>query len=290
MRLRLGISACLLGERVRWNAGHKKEAFLTDVVGDVVDWVPFCPEDAVMGTPRPTLRLERVGDEIRAVTKDGVDHTDALAATTPTEAVHGIILKRASPSCGPDVGVWEDAKPKGRSPGIVAKRLLERDVPVSDEGRLREPMWREHFFDQAFTWLRWEAMGEPTAAKLQAWHAQHKLTLMAHDPAGAKQLGQLAATGDSSDYRQVLPAILKTQATRGRHSNVLDHIQGYVSKHIDADDRDELVSAIGQYRAGTVPLLVPLTLLKHHARKHAPAWLLEQTYLDPYPSEWMLRV
>lgn len=289
LRLRLAVSACLLGERVRWNAGHKRESFLADVVGDHVDWVPFCPEDAVLGTPRPTLRLERVDGEPRAVTKEGADHTDALAATTPTQSVHGIILKRGSPSCGLDVPIWQNGVQRGRGPGIVAGRLMQTHLPVSDEGRLRESSWREHFFDQAFTWLRWEQLGTPDTHALSTWHARHKLTLMAHDPARARTLGQHAAKGDVVGYREQLAPTLQTQATRGRHANVLQHIQGYVSDNLDGDDRAELAGHIDAYRTGLVPLLVPLTLLAHHARKHAPAWLLDQTYLNPYPAEWMLR-
>ncbi len=288
--LRLAISACLLGERVRWNGGHKKEEFLADVVAKHVEFVPFCPEDVVLGTPRPTLRLERIDGDVRAITKDGTDHTDALAATTPTGLVHGIILKRASPSCGMDVPVWKDGKQNGRAPGIVAGRLMATHVPVTDEGRLREPNWREHFFDQAFTWLRWDALGpEPAPAALMDWHGRHKLTLMAHSPEGARALGRLAADGDAAGYRAALPEVLQTQSTRGRHSNVLSHIQGYVSDAIDASDRAELVDVIQQYQAGTLPLIVPITLLMHHVRKHAPEWLREQTYLDPYPAEWSLR-
>lgn len=289
MKLRLAISACLLGEQVRWNGGHKKEDFLTDIVGPHVAFHPFCPEDAVLGTPRPTLRLERIGDEPRAITKEGIDHTDALVEHLPATDVHGVILKSASPSCGLNVPVWKDGKQNGRAPGVVAACIQDIDVPVTEEGRLREPNWREHFFDQAFCWLRWEALGTPDAAALQAWHARHKLTFMAHHPEGTKRLGQLAASGDVPAYRALLPEVLKTQSSRGRHANVLSHIQGYVSDAIDASDRDELVATIRQYQEGIVPLLVPLTLLQHHARKHAPAWLREQTYLDPYPAEWMLR-
>ncbi len=287
--LRLGISACLLGERVRWNGGHKREAFLTDVVGPHAEFVPFCPEDAVLGTPRPTLRLERIDGEVRAITKDGTDHTDGLAATTPTAPVHGYILKKASPSCGLDVAVWEEGSQRGRAPGIVAGRLMGSDVPVTDEGRLREPAWREHFFDQTFTWLRWETLGQPSAKALMDWHGRHKLTFMAHSPDGARRLGRLAADGDTEAYRALLPEVLQTQATRGRHGNVLAHIQGYVSDALDAHDRAELVELIERYQQGILPLVVPVTMLQHHARKHAPDWLRQQTYLDPYPAEWMLR-
>ncbi len=290
MKLRLGISACLLGQRVRWNGGHKRDDYLVDIVGPHVEFMPFCPEDAVLGTPRPTLRLERIDGEVHAVTKEGDDHTDALAATTPNDDVHGIILMRGSPSCGLNVPIWKGGKQNGRGPGIVASGLIGRDIPVAEEGRLREPRWREHFFDQAFCWLRWEQLGpDPSVTALQAWHARHKLTLMAHHPGLAGELGRAAAAGDTVGYRAALPSVLKAQSTLGRHANVLDHIQGYVSEHIDADDREELVDAIQSFRAGTVPLLVPLVLLKHHVRSHAPSWLREQTYLDPYPAEWMLR-
>ncbi len=287
MKLRLLISACLLGEEVRWNGSHRRERFLTDVVGPHVSWVPFCPEDAVLGTPRPTVRLER-RDGVRLMSEDGRDHTDAVVAQTPSEDVHGIILKRASPTCGPDVAVWQEGQQRGRAPGVVAQGLLASDVPVTDEGRLREPNWREHFFDQAFTWLRWQEK-EEGPAELTTWHARHKLTLMAHHPGGATTLGRLAAAGDVEGYRSALPGVLKQQASRGRHANVLDHIQGFVSDGLDGEDKAELKGTIEAYQSGTVPLLVPLTLLQHHARKHAPDWLLAQTYLDPYPAEWMLR-
>jgi uncharacterized protein YbgA (DUF1722 family)/uncharacterized protein YbbK (DUF523 family) len=290
VRLRLAVSACLLGHEVRWNKGHKRESFLTEVVAEHADLVPFCPEDAVLGTPRPTLRLERMESGVRAVTEAGADHTDALLQHGPDQHVHGIILKRASPSCGLDVAIWQDGKPRGRGPGVVAATVVERDIPVTDEGRLREPMWREHFFDQALAWLRWEQLGSaPSNQALTNWHGRNKLTLMSHDPAGAKRLGQHAAAGDVTSYRAALPAVLKVQASRGRHANVLQHIQGYVSAQIDADDRQELLSTIESYHAGLVPLVVPLTLLSHHARRHAPPWLMEQTYLAPYPAEWMLR-
>ncbi len=290
MNLRLGISACLLGEQVRWNGGHKRVDYLVDIVGPHVEFKPFCPENAVLGTPRPTLRLERTGEGVRAVTKDGDDHTEALQEQVPTDDVHGIILMRNSPSCGLNVPVWAGGKQSGREPGLIARHLIERDIPVTEAGRLTEPAWREHFFDQAFCWLRWEKLGpSPRVQELQEWHARHKLTLMAHHPGHTSSLGRLAADGDVPGYRATLPTALKAQSTRGRHANVLDHIQGYVSDAIDAADRDELVTTIRQYREGTVPLLVPMVLLQHHVRKHAPPWLQDQTYLDPYPAEWMLR-
>ncbi len=290
MKLRLAISACLLGAEVRWNGGHKRDTYLTDIVGPHAEFVPFCPEDAALGTPRPPLRMERVDGDARAITQDGVDHTDALAATTPKADVHGIILMRGSPSCGLNVAVWENGKLLDREPGIVARRLTGLDIPVTEGQHLRDGAWREHFFDQAFCWLRWEQLGpDPDILALQAWHARHKLTLMAHHPDGTAELGRLAAKGDFAAYRAALPGLLKQQSTRGRHANVLQHIQGYISEHIDGDDREELLHAIDRYRSGTVPLLVPMVLLQHHVRKHAPAWLKEQTYLDPYPAEWMLR-
>ncbi len=290
MKLRLGISACLLGKRVRWNGGHKRDDFLVDVVGPHVAFRPFCPEDAVLGTPRPTLRLERMQGQVRAITAAKEDHTDALVAQTPVEDVHGIILMRGSPSCGLNVPIWRGGKQNGRGPGVVAAQLLDRDIPVSEEGRLHDPAWREHFFDQAFCWLRWEMLGPaPSVPALQEWHARHKLTLMAHHPGQTAALGRLAAAGDAAGYRAALPAALQAQSTRGRHANVLNHIQGYVTDAIAADDREELVENIERYRQGTVPLLVPMVLLQHHVRKHAPEWLRQQTYLDPYPAEWMLR-
>ena len=105
---RLGISACLLGDQVRFDGGHKRDPFLVEILSPQVCWVRVCPEVEVgMGTPRETLRLERRdGRAIRMVTtRTGIDHTGAMSAWArrrltelERERLSGYVLKKDSPS------------------------------------------------------------------------------------------------------------------------------------------------------------------------------------------------
>jgi uncharacterized protein YbgA (DUF1722 family)/uncharacterized protein YbbK (DUF523 family) len=310
-RPRLGISACLIGDEVRFDGGHKRDAFLTEVLGPHVEWVRVCPEVEIgMGTPRETLRLERgEGGTVRMVTtRTGVDYTDAMREWSrarlewlAAENLSGYVLKKDSPSCGMErVKVYGGGMPVRAGRGIFADELLTRfpGLPVEEEGRLSDPRLRENFIQRVFAYQRLRGFfaGKWTLGSLVAFHTAEKMSLLAHSRVAYDALGRMLATASGlpraqlrEEYELAFMQALAVPATRGRHANVLMHMAGHLKKHVEDDDRRELAECIEQYRAGLVPLVVPLTLLRHHIRKHRIAYLAGQTYLDPHPAELMLR-
>jgi len=309
-RLRIGVSSCLLGENVRWDGGHKRDRFLTDELGPFVEWVPVCPEVEVgLGTPRPTLRLVRRGDDVRMVEpKSGADHTDAMRAyarrrvrALDREGLSGYVLKKDSPSCGMErvkvyAGPGAGAR-EGR--GLFAEALIERfpHLPVEEEGRLGDARLRENFVVRVFAYRRLRRLfaSRWSAGKLVAFHTAHKLLLLAHVPAAYSRLGRLVADARSvareelsRRYQDEFMEALARPSTRRLHTNVLQHMAGYFRGRIDVADRDELLALIEEHRLGRLPLIVPLTLVRHHARRLGVTYLLGQVYLDPHPKELML--
>ncbi len=308
--VRIGVSACLLGQNVRYDGGHKRDSFLMSF-SPFVSWVPVCPEVEVgMGTPRESLRLERQGGETRMITlRSRTDHTAAMLAysrrrvrTLEDENLSGYVLKKDSPSCGMErVRLY----PEGGSPlrtgvGLFAGILLAHfpTLPVEEEGRLGDARLRENFVVRVFAYQRMRAFfsGRWTLGGLVAFHAAHKLLVMAHSPAAYGRLGRLVAGAKGraradlrNEYEQALMTALATPATRPRHVNVLQHMAGYVSDRISSDARAELAQVIQDYGRGLLPLIVPVTLVKHHVRELGVAYLAGQVYLDPHPRELMLR-
>src|SRR5947199_911314 len=309
-KLRIGISACLLGQEVRYNGGHKRDAFLTDTFGRYVEWVPVCPEVEVgMGTPRPPIRLERRGEKVRLVMpSSGADLTDSMREWSRRRVevlagmdLDGYVLKKDSPSCGLErVKVYAGAgAPSKDGRGLFAEALTARlpDLPVEEEGRLNDPLPRENFIARVFVHHRWRE-GEKegwTRASLMRFHERHKFLLMARNQNGLRRLGRLL--GDSGKgtpmpelaaaYRQGLPEVLQRPATRRGHTNVLQHLGGYVSDALDPADRAELAETIERYCLGLVPLIVPLTQIRHHVRRQGVEYLQGQAYLEPHPYELM---
>ena len=307
-RVRLGVSACLLGESVRYDGGHKRDAFLTDVLGPHVDWVPVCPEvELGLGVPRPTLRLEGTPKAPRLVQEgSGEDLTARMrgyagARTGQLErlALDGYVLKRASPSCGLfRVRVYRDGgRPGADGRGLFAAALVERlpMLPVEEEGRLTDPVLRENFIERVFAMARWRAFVEagPRARDLVAFHAAQKYAVLAHSPVHYTRLGRLVASAGRAlrldEYGRLLMEALAAPATRGRHANVLSHLAGYFKRDVPAADRAELAEAIEDYRRGLLPLIVPVTLVRHHVRRLDLGDLAHQVYLNPHPKELMLR-
>ena len=310
-RPRIGISACLLGEEVRFDGGHKRDVFLTEVLAPHVEWVPVCPEVEVgMGTPRETLRLVRVQDgAVRMVTtRTGVDHTDSMQRWSrgrlrelAREDLSGYVLKKDSPSCGLErVKVFGGAMPERKGRGIFADALVQQfpTLPVEEEGRLSDPRLRENFLERVFAFQRLRRFfsGRWTVGGLVAFHTAHKMALLSHSTTEYRKLGQLVsgAAGMPRDalresYEARFMGTLALVATIRRHTNVLMHMAGHLKTHLDAGSKRELVACIDEYRRGLVPLVVPLTLLRHYVRVHAVSYLAGQTYLEPHPRELMLR-
>ena len=310
-RLRIGISACLLGQEVRFDGGHKRDRFLTDVLGAVVEWVPVCPEvELGLGTPRETLRLVRSEKGVRMITtRTGIDHTDGMNAWADRrldelagEDLCGYVLKKDSPSCGMErVKVFGAAgMPERQGRGLFAAALLERFpyLPVEEEGRLSDPRLRENFIERTFAYRRLKDLfgGRWSIGALVRFHTAHKMSLLAHSTTAYQELGRLVARASKlprhelrDRYERDFMAALSLMATTRRHTNVLMHMAGHLKKILDADSRRELQETIDEYRRGLVPLVAPLTLIRHHVRQNAVDYLFGQVYLQPHPRELMLR-
>jgi uncharacterized protein YbgA (DUF1722 family)/uncharacterized protein YbbK (DUF523 family) len=309
--VRLGISACLLGQKVRYDGGHKRDAFLVEVFGRYVEWVLVCPEvEMGLGVPRDTLRLERQGDDIRLIMpKTGTDHTERMRTfaaqrleALARERLCGYILKKDSPSCGIErVRLHQpDGMPRKSGQGLFAAALTQYfpHLPVEEEGRLNDPRLRENFVTRVFAYQRWRQLTEHTISRaaLRLFHAQHKFVLVAHSQVGTQRLGHLLAHPEQFADDQTLAVayldgfteVMRRTPTCRSHTNVLQHLAGYVSDHLDSDERGELTDMIDQYRRGLLPLIVPVTLLRHYVRKFQVPYLLDQVYLTPHPHELML--
>ena len=312
--LRIGISTCLLGEEVRHDGGHKRDPYLVETLGRMVEWVPVCPEVEIgLGTPREPIRLVRDPkelDSVRLVSRSGVELSKRMQRYARTRTrelardnLSGYIVKKDSPSCGmARVKVW-NANDKSASTrngrGIFTAELLRQypNMPVEEEGRLHDPSLRENFFERIFAYqnLRTLFSGRWTNGDVVRFHTNHKLTLMAHSLPRYRELGRLVADVKaisraefSRRYEDEFMTAMTTLATTARHTNVLMHALGHFKRHLDDPSRSELLTVVGDYKQRLVPRIVPLTLIRHHARILDVSYLLGQTYLNPHPKELAL--
>lgn len=309
--IRVGVSACLLGEHVRYDGGHKHDRYLTDVLGAYFRFVAVCPEVEVgMGTPREPVRLLRQGPRIRMVgTTSAGDHTDRMqeyarrrVAELKGMGLSGYVLKKGSPSCGMQrVRTYTaDGMPAPADRGLFAAELMRGLplLPVEEEGRLLDPTLRENFIERVFAYKRVADLfsGRWRLGDLVAFHTREKMLVCAHAPMAEKQLGRIVADAGKAargavaeSYRAVFLAALSRPATPKRHVNVLQHMLGHFREVLDPAPRRALASIVEDYRKALVPLVVPITLFRHYVDLHAVAYLAHQTYLEPHPKELMLR-
>jgi uncharacterized protein YbgA (DUF1722 family)/uncharacterized protein YbbK (DUF523 family) len=310
-KIKLGISTCLLGEKVRFDGGHKWDRFLTDTLGQYVDYVPVCPEvECGFGIPREPFRL--VGDpkNPRLLTsRTNQDHTERMTRWAKKrveelegENLCGYICKSGSPSSGMErVKVYDrNNVPAKIGVGIFARVFMEHFplLPVEDEGRLNDPKLRENFIERIFTLRRWrEAMERQESIKnLIAFHTQHKLLVLSHSPKHYQMMGKRVARAKEvpwkdlqAEYQRFLLEGLSLKTTPKKNSNVLQHILGYFKEQLSADEKQEMLEVIELYRQALVPLIVPITLVNHHVRKYDQPYLKDQFYLHPHPLELQLR-
>jgi uncharacterized protein YbgA (DUF1722 family)/uncharacterized protein YbbK (DUF523 family) len=310
-RIRIGVSGCLLGQNVRFDGGHKLDRFITDTLGQYVEFVPVCPEtECGLGVPREAMRL--VGDirSPRLVTvRTHVDHTERMLAWAgkrvtelEREDLCGFIFKSDSPSSGMErVKVYnEKGMPEKKGVGLFARTFMEHFplIPVEEEGRLHDPRLRENFIESIFTLKRWrEFLGErPSLGGLVDFHTRNKLLLLAHSEKHYRAMGKLVAAGRTlpkqslfEQYEALLLETLKLKTTVKKNANVLYHLMGYFKEELSQDEKQELLEILDQYRAGYIPLIVPATLINHYVRKYKQPYLARQTYLNPHPVDLQLR-
>jgi len=307
--IKIGISACLIGQKVRFDASNKPSRFCIDELGEHVQFESFCPEVAIgLPIPRPTIRLIKKDDIITVARPDGSgDVTEALHAygkkvAEMTKHLSGYVFCAKSPSCGMErVKVYS---PEGNSLtsegiGAFAKEIMEGNplLPCEENGRLNDMHIRENFVARIYAYKHWQNVSASglTKHKLTTFHSHYKYTVMSHNLVAYKKLGQLLADVDlplaekAALYISGLMDALKIPATRKNHVNTLTHIQGYFSKHLEAAQRKELCEQIEGYRLGLLPLIAPLTLINHYLMQYPKDYLKRQSYLSPYPDSLRLR-
>ncbi len=310
---KIAVSSCLLGQQVRFDGGHKNNRYLSDVLSDYFEFVPFCPEVAIgLGIPRPTIRLLKASPDgpVEAVSNNDntIRYTDALRdygkKVAPTLAdVSGYVLKKDSPSCGMTrVKVYRpgDYPPDRDGVGIYAAEILAAhpNLPVEEEGRLMDTRLRENFLERVFVYVAWQTMMAEglTPKSLVAFHTAHKFAILSHDEQIYRELGRIVAGAGKQDietcaaqYLTRLMDALKILTTPGKHANVLMHIMGFFKEALASDDKAELLRLIDAHREGLVPVIVPITLINYFRKKHPNPYIDGQTYLEPHPPELMLR-
>lgn len=310
-KIKVGISTCLLGEKVRYDGGHKLDRYLVHTLGQYVDYVPVCPEvECGLSVPRESMRLEGDPERPRLMTaKSRQDLTDLMenwakkrVSELTSEGLCGFIFKSKSPSSGMErVKVYgEKGMPQKVGVGIFARIFMEHFplLPVEEEGRLHDPALRENFIERLFVFRRWNQAHDHGfgPGDLVQFHTRHKLLILSHSTVHYRQLGRWVADLSAgsfdeikAEYVRILMQALKLRATPAKHINVLQHVMGYFKKQLSAGDKAELLELMTLYRQGMLPLIVPMTLLKHHLRKWGQAYLDDQVYLDPHPLELALR-
>lgn len=309
--LRLGISRCLLGDEVRFDGGHKRDSFLTDVFGRYVEWVPVCPEvEAGLGTPREAMRLVGSSQHPRLVTiKSGKDYTDALEAMTGKRIeelkeldLSGYVFKKDSPSCGVErVRIYnEHGMPSRSGVGLFALAFIRQFplIPVEEEGRLCDPPLRENFIERVFCYRRYQDLVNSgvTRQAVVRFHTVHKYLLLAHSQQHYQLLGRLVGRAEqyrpkelAVKYGELFMKALAVKATVRKHVNVLQHILGYFKDQLKSQEKAELLGVIHDYHRELIPLIVPLTLIKHYVQSFDVDYIRDQVYLNPHPKELMLR-
>jgi uncharacterized protein YbgA (DUF1722 family)/uncharacterized protein YbbK (DUF523 family) len=310
-KIRLGVSSCLLGEKVRFDGGHKRDRFLTETLSRFVEFVPVCPEvEMGLPTPRETLRLVGEPESQRLVfSKSGEDITKQMevwankrVAKLESEGLCGFIFKSKSPSSGMErVKLYDrNGVPNKQGVGLFARAFMEHFplLPVEEDGRLHDPGLRENFIETIFTLKRWrEALKEGVSrGVLVEFHTRHKLLLLSHSTEIYRQMGKLVADAKAMEeqalfdcYLALLIKGLRLKTTVAKHVNVLQHVLGYFKKQLNSDEKQEVLSVIDSYRARQIPLIVPVTLLNHFVRKYDQVYLQQQVYLNPHPLELQLR-
>jgi uncharacterized protein YbgA (DUF1722 family)/uncharacterized protein YbbK (DUF523 family) len=310
-KIKLGISTCLLGENVRYDGGHKLDRFLTDTLGQYVEYVPVCPEvECGLPIPRESMHLEGNPESPRLVTsRTKQDMTDRMVkwaqkrvVELEKEEVCGFIFKSDSPSSGMErVRVYnEKGMPVKKGVGMFARTFMEHFplLPVEDEGRLHDPKLRENFIERIFTLKRWREvlMRKESRGNVVDFYTCHKLLILSHSPKHHQMMGKLVARAKDiplkelyQQYQTILMEALQLKTTPKKNANVLMHMMGYFKEELSSDEKKELLEVIENYRQEYIPLIVPMTLINHYVRKYDQPYLKQQVYLHPHPNELQLR-
>jgi uncharacterized protein YbgA (DUF1722 family)/uncharacterized protein YbbK (DUF523 family) len=310
-KIRLGISTCLLGENVRYDGGHKRDRFIIETLGQFIEFVPVCPEvECGLPVPRESMHLAGDPQSPRLVTtRSKIDHTERMVhwarkrvGELEKENLCGFVFKSNSPSSGMErVKIYnEHGIAQKTGVGMFARVFVDHFplIPVEEDGRLHDIRLRENFIELIFALKRWRELLDhhQSRGKLVAFHTQHKLLILSHSQKHSTILGKLVAEAKNipaqqlySQYQMIFMEALRLKTTIKKNINVLQHMMGYFKRQLSADEKQELLETIDQYRSEYIPLIVPVTLIKHYVRKYDQTYLKQQLYLNPHPLELKLR-
>ena len=311
-KIKIGVSSCLIGEKVRWNGDHKQNHFVREILANYFEYVSVCPEMEVgMGVPRETVALYGNLEKSRMISKKTqTDWTrpmnnyikDRLKSLTQDDLC-GYIFKSKSPSCGlgriPVYSEFGSNKVRHGS-GMFAQAFTKAFpiVPTEDEGRLNDPRIRENFIVKVFSFSRLKDLFQIkfSIGELVRFHTQQKFLLLAHSRKHYDELGQLVAKPKSltrqalkEKYGNIFMEALTFKATPKKNTDVLLHMMGFLKKILSKGEKEDILATIQDYRKGLLPLIVPVTLIRHQVKKHKIEYLKDQAYLNPHPKELMLR-
>ena len=308
--MKIAVSACLLGQKIRFDGGHKHERFITDELGKYAEFVPFCPEHLAFGTPRPSIRLLHHSDAIQVQSnKDGTDLTEPLIimcehelSKISNEPLCGIIFKSKSPSCGMKSAkiYLENGFCEGKEDGVFASMCRERYplLPMEEEGRLQDPWLRENFIMQLFAYDAYERFkhANPSIGDLVRFHTIHKFLLQAKDEKLYRELGNIVANRDNialetrlAMYELGFKTAISNKSSIKKTRNVLEHLAGFFKNELTKSEKTILHTQISDFADKIIPLIVPLSTIALYAQKYENSYLLEQTFLNPYPKSLALR-
>ena len=311
-KIKIGVSSCLLGEEVRWNGGHKKDRYVQGVLDKYFDYVPICPEvDVGMGTPRETVALYGTLESHKMISKKSqtdwtgkmTNYMNGRISELRKIDLCGYIFKSKSPSCGigrvPIYSEFGSSKVR-HGPGMFASAFIKALplIPVEDEGRLHDPVIRENFIVRVFCFNRLQALLKDhfRMGVLVSFHTKHKFLILSHSKKKYDDMGKLVATGKSlskeelkSRYSTLFMEALAYKSTPKKNTDVLLHMMGFLKKILSREEKQDILNTIEDYRQGLLPLVVPITLIRHQVKKYNIEYLLDQIYLNPHPKELMLR-
>ena len=311
----VGIGGCLHGQAVRYNGDSKKANHSIRQLREAVNLKPFCPEVAIgLGVPREPIRLVTDSNkQLHAMDSQSQqrDYTESLQAVadsivTKHTLLAGYILVKGSPSCGFERVKVYNEKGNGMPSdgvGIFAKRLMDIDplLPVEEDGRLNDKPLRESFIRRIYAYSDWKQLladsnGRPRHAQLIDFYSRYKYLVMAHHIDSYKAIGRLLASPDKQnpaqqrqDFIRLLMTALQQRADRKGYSNALSHVKGHLKRQIGSRQRVSLDEIIASYRAGEVPLVVPVTMLNHYFDLYPNEYINKQVLLQDYPAELGLR-
>lgn len=307
--MKIAVSGCLLGEQIRFDKGHKRDAFVMDELSAYASYVSFCPENIAFGSPRPSIRMVKDEEELTIISnKTGENLTLVLEEKSQLELeklksqnIRGIIFKSKSPTCGLQSSkvYLPNGFAEGKDDGVFAG-LCKKEfgyLPMEEEGRLCDPWLRENFVMQLFAYDDFETFkAEAQMKDLVLFHQHYKFLLQSKDDLIYRQLGKIVGNHDAKDFKIILQeyealfkqAISKTSSI-GKTRNVLEHMAGFIKNFLNQDEKKILHGQIDDYANKIIPVIVPLSTLHLYAAKYEVSYLLDQKFLHPYPKELALR-